>query len=55
MLDFLGYFFGAGTEPEFAIFTFAHFAPILILIAVLCLMYRYREPLRNYRYEQNLR
>lgn len=55
MKDFLTYFFGVGTEPEFAIFTFAHFAPIVLLIAVILLMHRFREPLRNSKYETNLR
>ena len=55
MKDFLTYFFGVGTEPEFAIFTFAHFAPIILLIAVILLMHRFREPLRNSKYETNLR
>lgn len=55
MKDFLTYFFGVGTEPEFAIFTFAHFVPIVLLIAVILLMHRFREPLRNSKYETNLR
>ena len=37
MKDFLLYFWGAGTEPEFSIFTFAHFAPILVMLAVIFL------------------
>ena len=55
MKDFLTYFFGVGTEPEFTIFTFAHFAPIILLIAAILLMHRFREPLRNSKYETNLR
>ena len=55
MKDFLTYFFSVGTEPEFAIFTFAHFAPIILLISVILLMHRFREPLRNSKYETNLR
>lgn len=55
MKDFLTYFFGVGTEPEFAIFTFAHFAPIILLITAILLMHRFREPLRNSKYETNLR
>ena len=55
MKEFLTYFFGAGTEPEFSIFTPAHFAPIMLLLVVLFLMYRYREPLRNSKYETNIR
>lgn len=55
MQEFFSHFFGAGTEPEFALFTLAHFAPIVLLIGALCLLYRYREPLRNSSYETNLR
>lgn len=55
MQDFFGYFFGAGSEPEFTLFTPAHFLPILALIGVLFLLYHYREPLKNSRYETNLR
>lgn len=35
MREALRYFFGAGTEPEFALFTPAHFAPIVLLVCVL--------------------
>lgn len=55
MKDFFQYFFGVGSEPEFALFTPAHFAPILLLIAALYLLYRYREELSRSRYETNLR
>ena len=39
MKDFFAYFFGVGEEPEFAIFTFAHFAPIVLMIAVILLLF----------------
>ena len=55
MKEFFSHFFGAGTEQEFALFTFAHFAPILLLIVALCLLYRHRETLRTSPYEQNVR
>lgn len=55
MQNFIRHFFGAGTEPEFALFTLAHFAPILLLIGALYLLYQYREPLRKSPYENNLR
>jgi len=55
MKNFLQYFFGQGSEPEFVLFTFAHFAPILLLIITLYLLYRYREALRNSPHETNLR
>ena len=55
MKDLLTYFFGQGTEPEFAIFTLPHFIPIILLIIALFLLHRYREPLRNSKYETNIR
>lgn len=55
MKDFLLYFWGAGTQPEFSIFTFAHFAPILVMIAVILLMRRYQANIRNWRHEHCIR
>ena len=55
MKDFLIYFFSWGDEPEFALFTFAHFAPILCMLAVIFLMRRFRTQLRESRFEVNLR
>lgn len=55
MQEFFRYFFGQGTEPEFALFTFAHFAPILLLIGAIFLLYRYRESIQKSPYETNLR
>ena len=55
MEDFFAYFFGAGTEQEFAIFTFAHFAPIVLMLGVLFLIYRKREWIRNFKHEETLR
>ncbi|MBQ3141269.1 MAG: TIGR02206 family membrane protein [Clostridia bacterium] len=55
MRDFFGYFFGAGSEPEFALCTPAHIVPILALAAALFLLYRFRETLRNSPYEKKFR
>lgn len=55
MKAFLHYFFGAGEQIEFTNFSFAHFAPILILLAVIFATYRFREPLRRYKHEQVFR
>ena len=49
------YFFGAGSEPEFALFTFAHFAPVLALGAALYLLWRYRDFLRQSKHEETIR
>jgi len=55
MKEFFVYFFGQGTEPEFALFTPAHFMPVLLMVAVLALMSRYRERIRCSRHEETLR
>ena len=55
MREFFIYFFGQGTEPEFALFTPAHFAPVALLFAVLALLYRFRERIRHSRCEETLR
>ncbi len=51
MKAFLQYFFGAGEQIEFTNFTLAHFVPILIMLAVIFAIYRFREPLRGYKHE----
>ncbi|MBE6903207.1 MAG: TIGR02206 family membrane protein [Ruminococcaceae bacterium] len=55
MLDFLKYFFGKGEEVEFTNFTLAHFLPILIAAIIIFLIFRYREKIRNMKYEPLLR
>lgn len=55
MKDFFIYFFGAGTEVEFSLFTPAHFAPVLLALAVILLIRRHRNALANWKYEENLR
>ena len=55
MRDFLIYFFGEGESVEFSIFTIAHFAPILVAIALILLMYRFRTNIRAMKHEKVLR
>lgn len=55
MKDFLIYFFGAGTETEFSLFTPAHFAPIVWLLAMIFLIRKNRQKLRHFRHEETLR
>ena len=38
MKAWLVYFFGAGTEVEFVNFSFAHFAPILLMLGLIFLI-----------------
>ncbi len=55
MKAFFVYFFGEGTTPEFSIFTFAHFAPILLMLTVLYVLFRSREKLRIWEHEEKIR
>lgn len=55
MKAFFVYFFGAGSEVEFSLFTFAHFAPVLVMLLLIALIYRRREWLRTCRHEETLR
>lgn len=55
MKDFFIYFFGVGSQPEFALFTFAHFAPIAVMLATIFLIRRYRDSLRLCRREETIR
>lgn len=55
MKEFLRYFFGRGTETEFSLFTLAHFAPILLMLLVIWLIYRNREKLAQSKQEEKIR
>lgn len=55
MKNLLIYFFGAGTEPEFAIFTVPHFLPILVMLAMIFLIRKNADTLRQWKHEENLR
>ena len=55
MKDFFAYFFGKGDEVEFENFTFAHLAPIILLVAVILLTYFFRDKIRNFKHEEKLR
>ena len=55
MKAFLHYFFGVGEQIEFSNFTLAHFLPILVMLAVILVIYRFREPLRGYQHEAGIR
>ena len=55
MKEFLQYFFGAGTEVEFSNFTFAHFAPMLLAVGIIWLIYRFRNPLRDSKWDKRIR
>lgn len=55
MKEFFIYFFGKGDEVEFVNFSFAHFAPILLMFAVILLIFRFREKLRACKKEETIR
>lgn len=51
MSEFLRYFFGIGERVEFTNFTLAHFLPIIITVALILLMYCFREKIREMKRE----
>ena len=55
MKEFLKYFLGAGTEVEFTNFSLAHFLPILVMVGVILAIRQFRDKIRNYEKEKNLR
>lgn len=55
MKDFIAYFFGQGEVPEFALFTPAHFAPILLMVALILLIRKYADSLRSWKHEPSIR
>ena len=48
MKEFLRYFFTEGQTQEFAIFTPAHFAPIIWMIAMIFLIRWKKDAIRNF-------
>lgn len=55
MKEFINYFFGAGSEVEFTLFSAAHIIPIVVMIMLICLIYRYKEKLRDTQLDIYLR
>ena len=55
MKESLRYFFGAGTEQEFSLFTVAHFAPVLLMVAVILLICKKQDGIRSWKHEVKLR
>ena len=55
MKEFLKYFLGQGTEIEFTNFSLAHFLPVLLMIAVILLIYRFRQPIADWKWEKKIR
>ena len=55
MLEFLSYFFGKGESVEFTNFTIAHFMPIIIVVGIIFLIYRFRKNIEGMKNEKILR
>lgn len=55
MKEFLKYFLNKGTEVEFSNFTFAHFAPILLMIGLILLIWRFKATIRDLKNERVFR
>ena len=55
MKEFLLYFLGKGETEEFSNFTLAHFLPILLMVAVILLIYYFRQSLHRWQFEKTLR
>lgn len=55
MKDFIAYFFGQGEVQEFALFTPAHFVPILLMVALILLIRKYAGSLRSWKHEPSIR
>lgn len=55
MKKWFHYFFGQGDEVEFVNFTFAHFAPILLMIGLILLIYLFRRQIRSSKHERAIR
>ncbi len=46
-------FFDHGVEGEFSYFTLPHFIPIILMLIVIYLFYKYGEKIRTSKYEEN--
>ena len=55
MKDFFNYFFGKGETEEFKTFGLSHILPILVAAAIIYLIYRYRDRLREGRADEKIR
>lgn len=52
--QWIAYFWGQGEEVEFRNFTLAHFLPILTLGLIIFLTYKFKDKIRNCKYEKNI-
>jgi hypothetical integral membrane protein (TIGR02206 family) len=55
MREFFSYFFGQGNEVEFTNFSLAHFLPIILMVLVILLIFKFQDKIRNYKNEKTIR
>lgn len=55
MKEFFSYFFGKGESVEFVNFSFAHILPILLMIGVIFLIYKFKNNILSYKNEEKIR
>ena len=55
MKEFFKYFFGQGETEEFANFSLAHLMPILVAVAIIFLIYRFKDKIKSIRNEKYFR
>ncbi len=55
MKEFFSYFFGQGDKIEFTNFSLAHFLPIILMVGVVFLIYKFRDKIRDYKHEGRIR
>lgn len=55
MKEVLTYFFGAGSEPEFSLFTPAHFVPVLAMLFAIWWIRKKQDAIRDSRHEVKIR
>ena len=48
-------FFGYGEKGDFKYWSLAHFVPILVFVLGIYLIFRYREKIRDWKHEGDLR
>lgn len=55
MKNFLNYFFGVGENVEFVNFTLAHAAPVVVMIGMILLIWRFGGKIRESKWDVRLR
>lgn len=55
MNDFFRYFFSNGKEGEFKYFSLAHFIPLIILGLIIFLIIKFKDKIKKYKHEDNIR